>query len=555
MTGTRTADDLELRGQLSRLNALLVLSMLMTECQDDEQVVKLGASAAPSFAECRLAGVSLVEGEARRWLPGEDDPPCPPGLDDLPGDGGAVSMVGWDWGWAFSLGAMGASLGHLVVAADRDVGPSGHFLLRVLAQQMGVAMRNSRLHRSERAAAEELASVNAQLENTVQALQLRMEIHDRLTRAAVSGEGMDGIARAVHEVTGRTVVIEDRFGNIRAWAGSGEPPEHSKDPPARREQLLRRLLRRGSIEWETGRLIQAVSPRPGSVAVIALLDPDRTARDEDLTALEYGATILSLELARLRSVADTEIRLRRDLVEDLLAGTNLSSAVERGETFQHDLTRPHVVAIFEGRGRTRDDDQFFTAVRRAARERGLGSLLVGRSGTVVLITDRDVDWEEMRTGVLRELARGTCRIGVGGRTRGVGDFPASFREAQTSLNLLGSQPDAAQVAVFDRLGVYRLLASAEDPRGIERFVHEWLGRLLDYDRRRHSELVATLSAYLECGGRYEETARRLSIHRSTLKYRLQRIREVSELALGDPDVDFNLQLACRAWSTLRALRV
>ena len=51
--------------------------------------------------------------------------------------------------------------------------------------------------------------------------------------------------------------------------------------------------------------------------------------------------------------------------------------------------------------------------------------------------------------------------------------------------------------------------------------------MLDYDARKQSELVRTLSVYLEQGGNYNATAKALVVHRSTLKYRLQRIRELS----------------------------
>ena len=47
----------------------------------------------------------------------------------------------------------------------------------------------------------------------------------------------------------------------------------------------------------------------------------------------------------------------------------------------------------------------------------------------------------------------------------------------------------------------------------------------------------------------------LSVHRSTLKYRLRRIREVSGHDIGHPDVQFNLQVATRAWRTLQALHL
>ncbi len=542
------------RDHLSRLNALLVLAMLMTESTDEQQILHMGASAAPSFAECRLVGVRSVDGDISRWTPGAGSDPEPEGLHLIPSNGSELSIPGARYAWAFGLGGGHSLQGCMVVAADRELESGEHFLLRVLAQQIGSAVRNSRLHALERATAVELERVNSDLKNTVQALQQRIEIHDRLTRAAVGGEGMDGIAKAVHEVTGLPVVIEDRYGNLRSWAGPNQPATPSKDTPARREQLVKRLINAGHPQRESDRVMTAASPRPDSVAVIALIDPDAKAQDEDLAALEYGATILSMELARQRSVADTEVRVRRDLVEDLLSGESTDTVIARGETFGRDLSQPHRVIVCERLGRVTDDDHFFTSVRRAARDLNLGQLLVSRGGTVVLLADKEIDWQALHEAVTRELANGKCRIGVGSPTTSVEDFPRSHREAVLALRLQRDAGPAPKVTVFDRLGVYRLLANTDDAADIERFTRDWLGPLLDYDQLRHADLVKTLHEYLECGGHYDEAAKTLSIHRSTLKYRLQRIREVSGLQLGDPDVNFNLQLACRAWRTLQSLR-
>jgi DNA-binding PucR family transcriptional regulator len=89
---------------------------------------------------------------------------------------------------------------------------------------------------------------------------------------------------------------------------------------------------------------------------------------------------------------------------------------------------------------------------------------------------------------------------------------------------------------------------------IERFVHEWLGALMDYDAAHGAQLVMTLSEYLDCGGNYDATAKALSVHRNTLKYRLRRIHDVTGHDLTRPDTQFNLQLAARAWRTMQALR-
>jgi DNA-binding PucR family transcriptional regulator len=71
----------------------------------------------------------------------------------------------------------------------------------------------------------------------------------------------------------------------------------------------------------------------------------------------------------------------------------------------------------------------------------------------------------------------------------------------------------------------------------------------------HSTLfVDTLYSYLERDGNYDLTAKTLSLHRSTLRYRLQRIRDLSGHNPTDPDTRFNLQLASRACKAVQAMR-
>jgi DNA-binding PucR family transcriptional regulator len=110
------------------------------------------------------------------------------------------------------------------------------------------------------------------------------------------------------------------------------------------------------------------------------------------------------------------------------------------------------------------------------------------------------------------------------------------------------------ITLFDDLGVFRLFAEVDEMESVERFVRTWLGPLIDYDAKKPAELVPTLTCFLELGQAYDATSDALAIHRSTLKYRLPRIREISQQDLSDPDTRFNFQLATRAWQTLQALR-
>jgi sugar diacid utilization regulator len=535
------------RNLLSSLRSLLVLGQLMTEGAGEQQILQLAATSVPSLARARSLGIELAN--ARSVAPALHVQ-----LELVGGAGGQVDVPGHNWAWAYALASRSGCLGHLLVVADVEPSGEEQFLLRALAQQTGAALANQRLHAAELATAEEMTVVNDRLRGTVGALQRSMDIHSRLTAVAVCGEGSDGIARAVYDLTGLPVAIEDRYGNLRAWAGPACPDPYPKEAAGVRERQLRRSLKSSRPVRENGRVFALAHPQGDILGVIALIDPDGLAGEPELMALEHGATILAMELARVRSLAESELRMRRDLVDELLGGADSESALSSAVALGYDLQRPHRVVVVEGRGRTRDADVFFQAVRAAAREERAGTLLVARGAQVVLLADSEVDWEKLRAALLRELGGGRVRIGVGEVCERVPDFPRSYRQARLALSLPAAAEWGDRAVRFDDLGVYRLFSALEDLDEVERFVQHWIGTLIDYDAARGADLVRTLTLYLAHGGGYEVTAEALIVHRNTLKYRLQRIRQISGLDLGDPETTFNLQLATRAWNTLKILR-
>jgi sugar diacid utilization regulator len=265
-----------------------------------------------------------------------------------------------------------------------------------------------------------------------------------------------------------------------------------------------------------------------------------------------------MELARMQSTAENDWRLRRDLVDELLTGANEERALDRAQALGYDLQRAHRVLVVSYDEGLPEDEALFHAVRRAARDTETGTLVVARAATIVLLAVAESDtpgpWERFRAAVQRELGSTRCRVGIGGICTRVGDFPGSFRQAQLALRIQEATSAEHRTTVFENLGVYRLFGDLTTFELLEEFVERWLGALLEYDAQRHSDLVFTLDRYLAAGGSYNDSAKAVGTHRSTLRYRLQRIREISRHDLNDPDTLFNLQLATRAWSMLRALR-
>jgi sugar diacid utilization regulator len=561
MSGETAPDQ---RDELSAFRPLLALSMVMNGTADEDEILRLATSAVAALGPFRTEAVHL-DG---RWrsdqgvgapAPSDDVQAQLAGLDRA---GGPIELPGTAWTWGYPLASLEVTDGYVMVSASRQPEQYQEFLVGVLMQQTAAALANARLHANERAAADRLAELNlalervaAQAERSAAAANVSLAVHDRLTRVAVEGEGPDGLAQAVHELTGRPVVIEDRYGNVVSSAGpeGGEPTV--KDSPTDRERLLARLRVAGGPLLDRDRLVVLARGYDQDEGVIALSETDGSDGDGDIVVLEHAATVLALELAHRRSIAETELRLRRDLVEELLGGTDAESARERARALGYDLDRPHRVVVIVGRTRDDDPHALFRAVRNAARHHDVGSLLVARAGGVALLSDDGRDLDRFRATVIDELGPGgSCRVGISGLCLQPDDFPRAFGQAQLALKMQAATNSPEQVTAFDDLGVYKLLSEVADISSVEAFIRHWLGTILDHDANKGGQLIVTLTGYLECGGNYDATADRLSMHRSTVRYRLGRLREVSGYDLTDPETRFNLQLATRALVTLNALR-
>ena len=191
--------DLPLREQLSNLQSLLALSMRMSDIEDEDKILLLAGTAVPALARCRLIGAHLAH---HGWHVTQHRYAAAQQRADVANHiaGGAIAVSDGEWGWAFPLRSVGRHLGFLVVSAGAEPTAPEQFMLRVLAQQTGVALANARLHTQQRRQASELTDINQRLERST-------AIHDRLTRVAVAGEGERGVAEALYELTGFAVAI------------------------------------------------------------------------------------------------------------------------------------------------------------------------------------------------------------------------------------------------------------------------------------------------------------------------------------------------------------
>jgi sugar diacid utilization regulator len=244
--------------------------------------------------------------------------------------------------------------------------------------------------------------------------------------------------------------------------------------------------------------------------------------------------------------------------EDLLARAGeLGIELGDGGTIVVARAHPHVPAEDGWRNRV------LAVAERGARAVVSGSIAalaerddVPGAEVVILVPGADEATAKRATdGILRELQNGLAGHTFAlGRSRVAAD-PLDLHRAGNEALLAANvaEGDAEHpVLAFEETGAYRLLLSAmsEDPAELQRFYAETVEPLVAYDDQYETDLVQTVEAFLDADGNVAGTAQRLFTHRHTIRYRLERVRELSGLDVGSTDGREKLSLGLKAMRVL-----
>jgi DNA-binding PucR family transcriptional regulator len=106
------------------------------------------------------------------------------------------------------------------------------------------------------------------------------------------------------------------------------------------------------------------------------------------------------------------------------------------------------------------------------------------------------------------------------------DIHRAGQEARLAANV--GEAEGRRLLAFEDTGAYRLLlpAMSEDPGELERFYSETVEPLVAYDEQYETDLVRSVETYLDNDGSVARTAEQLFTHRHTIRYRLERAREL-----------------------------
>jgi purine catabolism regulator len=410
------------------------------------------------------------------------------------------------------------------------------------------------------------------------------ETSRRLMELAIAGESLADLTTTLSESAQRDVFISGRDGRLLAMTSpSGQVPSSTVIMPlleAGRPHELDWLKTNpgGSMAEPTTTVLpwdgvqyRVVSPilgRDGNLGLLSMLIGSPTATPEERALASRGAAASAIVLAREHAAAVARQELELNVLDEILDGALRSeiSLIQQARRLGHALDQPHaaLVARLDSGSGTQPRASYETtryAVESVLIRLDASVLWRVRHNNVEIVwnpaqveqgSEFPVRFQQEMERHSRGGAASMMSVGVGAIHAGTAGIRQSHQEAKQALTMSRRLYGAGQVTRFEDLGIYRLLFAARDLPELRSFHDDALFALIEYDRQHGAELLRTLGAFFagRCGPK--ETAAILGVHRNTVLYRLDRIRELTGFDLDDADVRLRLQLAYSAHIALFA---
>lgn len=420
-----------------------------------------------------------------------------------------------------------------------------------------------------------------------------------LLESAGGGVTLEDLTGRISELLGRSVVVEDPVGRFIAGDGAtlraaledldlraSKATSIDETRRERRDRYAR--LPDGYLSvpverWRVGDREFFWTPVGAGVPAGYLwvdLDGGHLT-PEDVVLLYWARRVLESELGKERIRLETELGVRGDFVDDLVNGHygSVDLLLQRARYLGADLSegglvvvvdiddfarylerrKPKEPAIQELKRRLAD------AVRLQTRQLFSNFLLGPRSDNVILFlgsseSERPEELPERAQllakavqryvkGLLPDL---TISVGIGRYKKDPALLPDAYSEAGVALEIGHRIHGPSSVSTFEGTGTYKLLFRVlqENPEELEAFYAETLEPVVAYDSRYGTELVQTMITYLGNDASTVRTAGDLFAHRHTIRYRLDRVGELTGLDVDKSEDRERLTLGIKAMQLL-----
>jgi len=204
-------------------------------------------------------------------------------------------------------------------------------------------------------------------------------------------------------------------------------------------------------------------------------------------------------------------------------------------------------------------ERFFTQCSRFVSSSEPSSLASLKSGHVLIFLCGKSGQDGSAPGRMATVLQGMGRAhglsvsaGIGGFVSDPARMDRGYQEALVALKVGRKLAGPGSMLHFRDVGTYRLLLeiSERDPDEVRSLYDETIGPIDRYDESNGTQLLQTLAVFFRNNESLTKTAAELYAHRHTIRYRLEKIAEITGLSVFQTEHKERLGLGLKARSLL-----
>ncbi|TAK29452.1 MAG: hypothetical protein EPO21_21365 [Chloroflexota bacterium] len=411
-------------------------------------------------------------------------------------------------------------------------------------------------------------------------------------QAIVTGGKYRGVAELLSKILKVPVFIEDKFFRVmwstldREWEsavpedsvvshsnGSYHKPQYD-DPQIASYVALARKTKR-PIEMpelptygiRAGRIVfpVALSEKEDVEAYLHVFKTDLTPFEMETVCSALRALLVGVIAEREKQKLAEEIR--RQMLLQLFAenaAQRRQHFIEEGRLVGFDVTMPSWVVVVEARPVPERSADVVLALESVLSDKSIRASVVPMQGSAILILQEQVvlgqlgsiHWdvqqclERIYAALSKALPDLDIRMGIGRRCCRMRDFGLAFGEAKKAMASHRSNSHAkghGGIANYYPLNLVSLLAQPGYETSLIDFAKSLLGPLDGSSQKNSTDLIGTVSCFVENKYCLQTTAGKLYVHPNTLRYRLGKVAKITGLDFQRPDDRLQVELALKIY--------
>lgn len=389
-------------------------------------------------------------------------------------------------------------------------------------------------------------------------------VHEKLTEAVLTDDSISTFLEELYHLIGMPVILLDNNLDI-VFNKSDEIVSTDFSEIIFNHVMGPNNLRTGVYEskYYQGKsyIIAPLSVKGNIRGYVVIISDNNMEVINTLTA-EMSATVISIQYLKQDLIEENNRRIEGNFLYDLLTGNFVdeSLSIERAKRLEWEVYRKYFIMIIivyhkniiadTKRKSCNVNEKIFNTINEILKP--IDNVKTALFSDYIIAFCSGSVYESILkvSGQIEEIIQENFpkveyTIGIGRPVENLLLVSTSYREAMESIKIGEKMWGKSKTYLFDDVGVYKLLSKLSNDADAKEFVISKLGPLIEYDKKYKSQLIPTFKEFLDNQMNIKKTSERLYIHRNTLIYRIDKVKELLGTELNDDKEIFGYNMALK----------